>query len=179
MTAGAIAPTGAIHMAGDFEDTYDLENLSDRELRDLVREHLEASTALDIDDITVRVEDGVVVLEGRVGDAGEEQVAEHVLTDILGITNFRNELVADPIRRAESPMAIDDHLAEEERHEGLLLGDRAVSLTDESEHLADSPEEEAEGTTDVGKAIEGALPWIPPESPTPEGISRDARSEDA
>ena len=166
-------------MAGDFEDLHDIENLSDRELRDLVREHLEASTALDIDDITVRVEEGCVILEGRVGDAGEEQVAEHVLTDILGITNFRNNLIADPIRRAESPMAIDDHLADEDRHEGLLLGDRPVSLTDESQHLADSPETESEGTTDVGRSIEGAMPWIPPESPTPEGMSRDARSEDA
>lgn len=166
-------------MAGDFEDLHDIENLSDRELRDLVREHLEASTALDIDDITVRVEEGCVVLEGRVGDAGEEQVAEHVLTDVLGITNFQNNLVVDEIRRAVSPEAIDDHLAEEDRTEGLLLGDRAVSLSDESAHLADSPEDDAEGTTDVGKAIEGALPWIPPESPTPEGLSRDARSEDA
>src|SRR3954462_12739615 len=165
-------------MARDFEDIHDIENLSDRELRDLVREHLEASTALDIDDITVRIEDGTVVLEGRVGDAGEEQVAEHVLTDILGIQNFRNELVSDQNRRAESPMAIDDHLADEDAHEGLLLGDRPVSLSDESAHLADSPEEEAEGTTDVGKAIEGAMPWIPPESPTPEGMSRDPRSED-
>jgi len=165
-------------MAGDFDDLHDIENLSDRELRDLVREHLEASTAIDIDDITVRVEDGMVILEGRVGDAGEEQVAEHVLTDVLGLTKFRNELVSDPIRRAESPMAIDDHLADEDRHEGLLLGDRAVSLTDESQHLADSPETESEGTTDVGRSIEGGVPWIPPESPTPEGLSRDARSED-
>jgi hypothetical protein len=165
-------------MAGDFEDLHDIENLSDRELRDLVREHLEASTAIDIDDITVRVEDGCVVLEGRVGDAGEEQVAEHVLTDVLGITNFKNNLVSDPIRRAESPMAIDEHLADEDRHEGLLLGDRPVSLTDESAHLADSPEDESEGTTDFGKSIENALPWIPPESPTPEGLSRDQRSED-
>ena len=166
-------------MAGDFEDLHDIENLSDRELRDLVREHLEASTALDIDDITVRVEDGCVILEGRVGDAGEEQVAEHVLTDVLGITNFRNNLVSDPIRRAESPMAIDDHLADEDRHEGLLLGDRPVSLSDEAAHLADSPEDDADGTTEVGKAIEGAMPWIQPESPTPEGMGRDARSEDA
>ena len=166
-------------MAGDFEDLHDLENLSDRELRDLVREHLEASTALDIDDITVRVEEGCVILEGRVGDAGEEQVAEHVLTDVLGITNFQNNLVVDPIRRAESPDAIDDHLAEEDRTEGLLLGDRPVSLSDESAHLADSPETESDGTSDVGRSIEAAEPWIPPESPTPEGLSRDARSEDA
>ena len=165
-------------MARDFEDIYDIENLSDRELRDLVREHLEASTALDIDDITVRVEDGVVVLEGRVGDAGEDQVAEHVLTDILGIQNFRNDLVVDQVRRAESPEAIDEHLVDEDIHEGLLLGDRPVSLTDESQHLADSPEVEQEGTTDVSKAIESAQPWIPPESPTPEGMNRDANAED-
>jgi hypothetical protein len=165
-------------MARDFEDINDIENLSDRELRDLVREHLEASTALDIDDITVRVEDGLVVLEGRVGDAGEDQVAKHVLTDILGIQNFRNDLVVDQVRRAESPEAIDEHLADEDLHEGLLLGDRPVSLTDESQHLADSPEVEQEGTTDVGKAIESAQPWIPPESPTPEGMNRDANAED-
>ena len=165
-------------MARDFEDMYDIENLSDRELRDLVREHLEASTALDIDEITVRIEDGVVVLEGLVGDAGEQQVAEHVLTDILGITKFRNDLVADQNHRAESPEAIDEHLADEDVHAGLLLGDRAVSFTDESEHLADSPEVESEGTTDVGKAIESGNPWIPPDSPTPEGIARDANAED-
>jgi hypothetical protein len=165
-------------MARDFEDIHDIENLSDRELRDLVREHLEASTALDIDDITVTVQDGTVILEGRVGDAGEQQVAEHVLTDVLGLRKFQNNLVADENRRAESPMAIDDHLADEAAHEGLLLGDRAVSLTDESAHLADSPEVESEGTTDVSKAIESAEPWIPPESPTPEGMNRDANAED-
>jgi hypothetical protein len=165
-------------MARDFEDIFDIENLSDRELRDLVREHLEASTALDIDDITVRVEDGVVVLEGRVGDAGEDQVAEHVLTDILGIQKFRNELVVDQVRRAESPEAADDPLADADREEASVVGDREVSLSDESEHLADSPEVEQDGTSDVSKAIESAQPWNPPESPTPEGPSRDANAED-
>src|SRR4051812_48446038 len=142
-------------MAGAFDDLHDIENLSDRELRDLVREHLAASTALDLDDITVTVEDGCVVLEGRVGDAGEDQVAEHVLTDILGISDYQNNLVVDQVRRAESPLAIDDHLADDDAHEGLLLGDRAVSLTDESAHLADSaPGEDQMGTTDIGRAIE-------------------------
>ncbi len=165
-------------MARDFEDIHDIDNLSDRELRDLVLEHLEASTALDINDITVRVESGVVVLEGRVGDAGERRVAEHVLTDILGIQDFQNDIVVDPVRRAESPEAIDEHLADEDLHEGLLLGDRPISLTDESQHLADSPQDEQEGTAEVLKAIENANPWIPPESPTPEGLDRDANAED-
>jgi hypothetical protein len=165
-------------MARDFEDLHDIENLSDRELRDLVREHLATSTALDLDDITVTVDNGCVVLEGRVGDAGEDQVAEHVLTDVLGISNFQNNLVVDQVRRAESPEAIDDHLADEAAHDGLLLGDRAVSLTDESAHLADSPETDSEGTTDVSKSIESAGPWIPPESPTPEGMGFDQRAEE-
>lgn len=165
-------------MANDYEDIHDIENLSDGELGDLVRGHLEASTALDVDDITVRVEHGIVILEGRVGDAGEDRIAEHILTDVLGIRRFRNDLVIDEVRRAENPEAIDEHLADEERHEGLLLGDRPVSLTDESAHLADSPEMEQEGTADVSKAIERATPWIPPESPTPEGLTRDANAED-
>jgi hypothetical protein len=166
-------------MARDFDDLHDIDNLSDRELRDLVREHLAASTALDLDDITVRVENGCVVLEGRVGDAGEDQVAEHVLTDVLGISNFQNNLVVDQVRRAESPIEIDDHLADEDAHEGLLLGDRPVSLTDESAHLADkAPDEEQHGTTNVQKAIENAEGWIPPESPTPEGMGFDHRAEE-
>jgi len=165
-------------MPGDFENLHDIDNLSDRELRDLVREHLAASTALDLDDITVSVENGCVVLEGRVGDAGEDQVAEHVITDVLGIKEFQNNLVVDQVRRAESPEAIDDHLADEDSHEGLLLGDRPVSLTDESAHLADSSEDKSEGTTNISKSIETADPWIPPESPTPEGMGFDRRAEE-
>src|SRR5258708_30217562 len=110
-------------MAGGVEDMHDVDNLSDRELRDVVLEHIEASTALEINDITVRVESGVVVLEGRVGDAGERRVAEHVLTDILGIQDFQNDIVVDPVRRAESPEAIDEHLADEDLHEGVLPRD--------------------------------------------------------
>lgn len=40
----------------------------------------------------------------------------------------------------------------------------------EEEHLADFSSRDTEGTHDVQDAIEGAEPWIPPESPTPEGI---------
>ena len=42
-------------MARDFEDMNDLDDLSDGELRGLVREHLAAHNALDIDDLTVEV----------------------------------------------------------------------------------------------------------------------------
>jgi hypothetical protein len=160
-------------MERDFENVHDLDNLSDSELRQLVRTHLAAHNALDADDVAVRVEEGVVVLEGRVGTEGERRIAEHVVTDVLGITSVRNEILIDPIRRAESPEAVDDHLVEEERTEGLLLGDRARPYNDEAEPLDDddNADERLFGTTDVQDAIAGGTAWIPPESPTPEGIS--------
>ena len=166
-------------MARDYEDLNNIDQLDDRDLRDLVREQLAAHNALDIDDIAVRVDEGAIVLSGRVGTEGERRIADHILTDVLGIQEFRNDLVIDPIRRAESPMDMEDHLAEEERTSGLLLGDRAVPLSDEAEHLADAPETELAGTTDLQSAIERGGAWIPPESPTPEGLSgTDAAPED-
>jgi hypothetical protein len=79
--------------------------------------------------------------------------------------------VVDPIRRAESPIAIDEHLADEDAHEGLLLGDRPGTDSPEADHLREDVRAELFGTSDVQKSIEGAIPWIPPESPTPEGLS--------
>ncbi len=163
----------------DYENMHDIDELDDRELRDLVREQLAEHTGLDIDDITVTASQGSVTLGGRVGTEGERRVAEHVLTDVLGIVEFTNDLVIDPLRRAESPMDIDDHLADEERRSGTLLGDVAVSLTDESEHLADSAREDLEGTTDYQQVMEEGKTWNPPDSPTPEGLSgSDARPEE-
>jgi hypothetical protein len=163
----------------DYENMHDIEELDDRELRDLVREQLSAHTALDIDDITVTVAQGSVTLAGRVGTEGERRVAEHVLTDVLGITDFTNDLVIDPIRRAESPLDIDDHLADEEQRAGTLLGDVPAPLSDEADHLADSAREDLSGTTDYQQVMEDGMTWNPPVLPTPEGLSGvDARPED-
>ena len=159
-------------MARDFEDINNIDQMDGRDLRDLVREHLAAHNGLDIDDIAVQIEDEtVVVLSGRVGTEGERRVAEHILTDQLGIQDFRNDLVIDPLRRAESPVDIDDHLAEEDREEGVLLGDRPVPFTDESQHLADVAQDDVTGTTDMQNVMEDGMTWIPPESPTQEGLS--------
>lgn len=157
-------------MARDFEDIRNLDDLSDDELQQLVRESLAAQTSLDPDDITVRVDDRVIILEGRVGTDGERRIAEHVVTDVLGIVDVRNELVVDAMRRAESPMAIDEHLAAEEATEGLLLGDRPPQRENEDAEVHDDADLYATGTTDVQKVIESGTPWIPPTSPTPEGM---------
>jgi hypothetical protein len=158
-------------MAQDFEDIHDLDDLSDDELRDLVRERLAAHNGLDIDDLQVTVEDGTVCLDGRVGTDAERLVADHVVTDVLGINALENRIFVDPLRRAESPLAIDDHLADEDRREGLLLGDRSVPLSPEVQQVADDLDAELYGTTDVQKTIEEGTAWIPPESPTPEGLT--------
>lgn len=164
-------------MARDFENLDDLDDLNDGELRDLVRQHLREHNGIDPDDITVSISDGTVVLEGRVGTDAERRIAEHVLTDVAGLASVTNNLVVDPLRRAESPQDMDDHLAEEDRTEGLLLGDRPVAFSPEAEHLEEDLDAQLSGTTDVGKAIVDGTPWIPPESPTQEGID-GARGED-
>lgn len=161
-------------MPSDFENIHDLDDLNDQELRDVVRSHLRAHNGLDADYITVLVANGTVVLEGRVGTDYERRVAEHVVTDVLGIAEVRNDLVVQAIHRAESSPDAEDHLAEDDREEGLLLGDRPVPLSPEAEHTGEDLDARLWGTTDVGKSIAEGTPWIPPESPTQEGLEGTA-----
>jgi hypothetical protein len=160
-------------MARDYEDIHDLDNLDDDELREVVREHLTANNFVDVDDISVRIRDRVVYLSGRVGTEGETRVAERLVTDLLGYPDVQNELVVDPIRRAESPMDVEDHLASEEAHEGLLLGDVPAQDTDEVMQARgdEDARERAFGTTDMQDSIAHGTAYIPPTSPTQEGFS--------
>ena len=76
-------------------------------------------------------------------------------------------------------MPTGENLADDELRAGTLLGDRAVPLTDESEHLADAPESELYGTSDLHASLEQGVSWSPPDSPTPEGmLGTDAGPED-
>jgi hypothetical protein len=166
-------------MADDFENLHGVDDLDDRDLRDLIREQLEAHNGIDADYITVRVQDGAVILDGRVGTDSERRVAEHVVTDTLGLTDVQNNLVVQAMHRAETPMDMEDHLVDEEQAEGLLLGDKEVPLSPEAEHAAEDLDARLWGTTDIGKAISEGTSWIPPESSTPEGLdSSDASGED-
>ena len=105
---------------------------------------------------------------GRVGTDTEKRIAERVVADRIGLTNVESQLVVDPIRRATSPEAADENVSDEEQHEGLLLGDAPRSEFDNT-HLAAHLESDMMGTVDRTEAIEDGIPWIPPESPTPEG----------
>jgi hypothetical protein len=157
-------------MADDYDNTDDLRNFSDDELRRYVMTELKDQNAFDADDIDLSVRNGAVTVSGRVGTEEELRIIDHVLTDVIGLTDVTNELVVDENRRAVSPEDIDEHLADEERHGGLLLGDVPRPFNPEAEHLADVGSDDSEGTHDVQESIEGAEPWIPPESPTPEGL---------
>lgn len=173
-------------MARDYENLHDIEDLSEKELRELVRGRLAEHNGLDVNDLSVDVQEGVIVLGGRVGTEGERRIAEHVVTDQLGIVSVRNEIMVDAIRRATEPEAIDDHLANQQRTAGLLLGDLPPLHEQEAVPLDDEPSSAGErtfGTTDVGDVVSGGIPWIPPESPTQEGLSgtdaeRPDRGED-
>jgi len=155
----------------DYEDIRETDRLTDNELRALIRDEFEMQLAFDPDDVDVSVRDGAVRLSGRVGTEEEFRIAERVVTDIVGMKYLTNEMVVDPIRRAESPEAIDEHLVDEEMHEGLLLGDMPRPEAPEAEHAHENIRAELFGTTDVQQAIEGAIPWNPPDGPTPEGVS--------
>ncbi len=157
-------------MEKDYENLDEIDNLTDGELRALVRDRLEEQLAFDPNDVQVAVRDGAVQLSGRVGTEEEFRIVEHVVTDLLGIKRVRNDMVVDPIRRAESPAAIDEHLVDEELHEGLLLGDRPRNEDPEAEHVHEDIRAELFGTTDVQQAIEEGVPWNPPDGPTPEGV---------
>jgi BON domain-containing protein len=158
-------------MARDFEDLNDIDDLNDDELRGLVREHLAAHNGLDIDDFTIEVQNGLVILNGRVGTDGERLVAEHIVTDLVGAQRCQNNLFVDPTRRATNPEAVDEHLANEDRMDGLLLGDKPVPIEPETETAHGDLDGELYGTRDVGRAIQDGTPWIPPESPTQEGLT--------
>jgi len=166
-------------MADDYDNTDEIANLSDDELRTLVRSELRAQKAFDADDITVNVRDGRVSVSGRVGTEVELRIVDHVLTDLIGLKDVENLLVVDEIRRAESPEAIDEHLVDEDEHSGLLLGDSTGQVDPEAEHLRLDRNLNPRATHDVTEAIEEAEPWIPPEGPTPEGLDEPDSRRDA
>jgi hypothetical protein len=154
----------------DYENIDEIDMLTDGELRALVRDRLEEQLAFDPNDVEVAVRGGVVQLSGRVGTEEEFRIVERVVTDLVGIKKVRNDMVVDPIRRAESPIASDENVVDEELHEGLLLGGRPRSDDPEAEGVHEDIRAELFGTTDVQESIAEGIPWNPPDGPTPEGV---------
>lgn len=155
-------------MANDYEDTRDIGELTDGELRDLIYERLRANDALiEETDIDVRVVAGAVTLTGRVGTEGDLQRIEQVITDEIGVVEMTNNIGIDEGLRDQQPDAADEAVMEG-------LDERATSggadrTEDTAEHLMEDRAAEQYGTRDMGEAIERGYSYEPPDSPTPEG----------
>lgn len=160
-------------MPHDYEDLYDIENLDDSELRDLIEEELAEDPELDPELIETIVRDGYVRVEGRVGTEQELQRVEHVLGDVLGLTAYSNELIVDETVRGTRSEAADEEAAEESEVSESAAED--ASHTDpEAAHLMDDTASEQYGTQDLKKAVERGYTYEPPPMPPQEG----SRSEE-
>lgn len=157
-------------MADDFEDLYDLGNMSDDELKEFVLQEFSEYPEVDLDAVEVNVRNGAVTLAGRVGTEAEQQAPERILTEVLGIANVRNELVIDEVRRFQASEAADDAWAEnlEQSPQMTANGPRT---SDEAEHLMENLDAEQYGTENVQEAIERGTAYEPPDRPVQEGSS--------
>jgi hypothetical protein len=155
-------------MPRDFEDLYDLENLDDSDLYDLIVQEISEYPDLDPDLIDVDVEEGFVTLTGRVGTEQELQQIEFILSDVLGIANYSNELVIDSLMRAEYPPGADDAVVEDEEVEAQL-GEEGRQTDPQAEHLLEDVEGEQFGTHDLQQAISRGEAYEPPDRPIQDG----------
>jgi len=119
-------------MADDFDNTDEMQNLSDDELVEYVRTQLKEQPMLDVDSLGIGAKDVRVIVTGTVGTEEELRILDHVLTDTIGLTDVQNNVVMDELYRAESPEAMDEHLVDEEEHSGLILSDASLPFTSES-----------------------------------------------
>lgn len=165
-------------MARDYEDLHNVDELDDAELRRLIIEQLAQSKGVDIDEISVRASHGSVTLTGRVGTDEERRIADHVLTDVLGIQDVTNDLVVDPNVRTEN--APPDLAATGSEPDDDASGvEIEVPITGDSPFFADAIRTEPDAASDLESVMEDGTPWNPPDSPTPEGLrGTDARPED-
>ncbi len=155
-------------MAKDYEDTRDLGELDDSELRELIYERLRDNEAIDeATDVEIRVVAGSVTLGGRVGTEGDLQRIEQVITDEIGIVDVTNNIGIDEALRATQPEAADDAVSAGAWERATSGG--ADRTEDTAEHLLEDRAAEQYGTRDVGEAIERGYSYEPPDSPTAEG----------
>lgn len=155
-------------MATDYEDLFDVDDMTDEEIEDLIREELGTYPELDPEPLDIGVDDGFVTLGGRVGTEEELQLVEHTVTDVLGIGNYSNELVVDELSRAKHDDAADVAATEDAEVEDEL-GESGTATDPAADHLIEDLESRMYGTHDLGKAIERGTSYEPPDRPPQEG----------
>ncbi|MBA4156596.1 MAG: BON domain-containing protein [Gemmatimonadetes bacterium] len=159
-------------MARVFGDIHKVEDMSDDELEQLIRQQLQEYPNLDVGWIEVNVRDGVVTLTGSVGTDSEKQVAEKVVAEVVGVKDFSNQMVVSKLHRGELPESIDESLAEETEMDDHL-GGNLRNQSDTAAHLIDDPEQEAFGTRDMQQAIQEGITYIPPDRPIADGYGSE------
>lgn len=155
-------------MARDFDRMLDTEGLSDDDLYDLIIQQFNEQPELDTGWIDVSVRNGLVTLSGRVGTDSEVRTAENILTDVLGIREFANELIVDELHREMAPEAADDAAAAD-REVDDQRGERNMSTADSAQHLIEDLDGQTFGTHDLQSAIQDGIPYVPPDRPMADG----------
>jgi len=156
-------------MAGRYRgDIFDFSGMADDELYDVVVQQLREHPEVDEGWIRVDVRDGHVTLSGRVGSDSEVSVAEQVVTEILGIEQFTNELVVDELHRGEMPEAADDAVTQDLEVDAQY-GETNENQSDTASHLVENLDAQTYGTHSVTEAVDDGAAYIPPDRPLGEG----------
>lgn len=155
-------------MAQDF-DPFDLTDMTDDEIYDVVVQHLGEYPELDMGWITVTVQNGRVTLSGRVSSDGEISIASQALLDVVGVAELNNELMVDELHRGEAPEAADEAFVRDQEVADQMGDPNLQYQSDTAGHLMQDLEEETYGTHDMGKAIEDGTPYEPPYRPVADG----------
>jgi hypothetical protein len=160
-------------MARDYEDGINLDQMTDEDIRDLVRDRLDQAEDFETDTLDIEVTNGRVRVEGRVGTEGERQYVDQVLTG-LGAVEYDNDVVVDRLTRQERSEEADRARLEDGATEAPL-GDSGSTTSDTAEHLLPDDRGDMQGTRDMRKAIEEGKSYEPPDTPFQEGIGEGER----
>lgn len=155
-------------MAREYDDLYDVSNLDDGELKDLVLQQLREYPDIDAELVEVDVQQGRVRLSGRVGTEQEVQTVEHVVTDLLGVDRVQNELVIFDAVRGERSEAADDALVEERAADSQFSAGPS-NTSDTAQHLVEDLEAEQFGTHNPQEAVERGTSYEPPDRAIQQG----------
>jgi RNA polymerase-binding protein DksA len=122
----------------------DLSLLSDRELEDTIREHVQTDGRVDMEELRIVCRHGVVHLEGALPSEAEHSILRQIITDIFGL-----EEIIDHVQVGELLWE------REERTKAVLPEERLPGV-------------EPFGTEDIVESLEEGIDYVPPIRPTPE-----------
>ena len=155
----------------DSEQALNLEQMTNRDVEELVRQQLDEDDSFNADNVNVKADGGRITVSGRVGTEAERQRVDQTLS-ALGATDFENEVLVDEATRARRAEAADEaHV--EDAGARAQMGEAGTATTDTAEHLREAPSDDLYGTKDMKKAIEEGTPYTPPDRPVQEGVEGD------